>query len=71
MQVDVEQLAAMAKEPVVVQREDDWDSSSFQLVEDRGRQAGQMVNVRDVRPNAVDEIRRELGDNRVVVRLLE
>ena len=67
----VEALAAVAQQPVVVQRVDDGDAARRQHVHDLRRQARQVVHVRDVRPPLVDEPRGDAGDGRVAVRLLE
>ena len=55
----VEALAAVAQQPVVVQRVDDGDAARRQHVHDVGRQARQVVHVRHVGPPLVDEPRRD------------
>src|SRR6185503_9621263 len=57
LQVAVEQLAAVAEQPVVVQRAEDWNTPRRQLEHDRRREARQVMHVRDVRFELVDDAR--------------
>ena len=62
-QVEVEQLTAVAQQPVVVQGHRDRNVASGEGVWQPGRQTGQMLDVGDVRPNPVDDRRaRQRGE---------
>ena len=46
----------MANQPVVVQRQDDGNAAACQLVDDRRGQAGQVMDVRDVGTDRIDDL---------------
>ncbi len=54
----IEQLTAVADQPVVVQRQHDRDAAPRQRVDDRRRQARQVMDVRDIRADRVDDLAR-------------
>ena len=61
----------MAHQPVVVKREDRWNSTFRKQVDDARREARQVVDVRDVGSEVVDEAARDCVDRVVRVRLFE
>ena len=71
LQTQVEQLAAVTEQPVVVQRENDRNTALLQLEHDPRRKTGQVVDMGDVRTNLVDEVGGQGGDGWVLVRFLE
>src|SRR5262249_26380538 len=69
--VDVEQLPPMTDEPVIVQGEHDRHTAIGERSHDAGGKTCQMMDVRGVRPNLVDDARGHRVDRGVLVRFLE
>src|SRR5947207_367263 len=67
--VHVEELTPMADEPVVMQREEARNAAFRERPDDRRGEAGEMVDVRDVGPEVVDEPRRDGAERLVPIRV--
>jgi hypothetical protein len=71
MAIPIDQLTAMADQPIVVQRHDDRYVPSHGLARDTSRETRQMLNVDNVRLPIVKDLRRELLNRRIGVALLK
>ena len=69
--VRVEQLAAVAHQPVVVKRGHRGNPAFGKQADDTGREARQVMNVRDVRPEFVDDATCDRTDRVIAVRVFE
>ena len=67
----VEQLAAMAHQPVVVQRVERRNPSLRKRPRDRRRQTREVMDMSDVRPAVVDQLARDGADRLVPIGVLE
>src|SRR5207253_307113 len=69
--VDVEELSAMAQQPEVVQRDEAWDAAVGERAHNRRGEAREMMDVRDVGLEVVDEMAGDRSDGVVAIRVLE
>src|SRR5262249_26147177 len=69
--VHVEELAAVADEPVVVERQVPWNATRRELVDDTRREAREVVDVRDIGPELLEETVRQGVDRLIAIRLFE
>ena len=69
--IDIKELAAMAHQPVVMQREKDRNPTLGERLNDRRGQAGQMMDVRNVWFEVIDRAVRDRADCVVSIRLLK
>jgi hypothetical protein len=69
--IDIEQLAAMADQPIVVKREDTRNLPLGQRPDDPGRQTGEVMDVRDVGLKTIDHVSGHSVDRPIRVRVLE
>src|SRR5262245_60478527 len=54
--VEINELATMANEPVIVQRHHDWNTAMGRLMRDPGRKARQVMHVNDVWAPLIEKI---------------
>jgi hypothetical protein len=69
--VHVEELTAMTHQPVIVQRDEAGNATVGERSHDRRRETSQVMDVRHVRPKAVDQAARDGADDVVPICLLE
>ena len=69
--VEIEQLPAMARQPVVVEREGERNAACCDFTRQVHRQARQVLNVHRVRRKLIDRASRDAQQLRVAVTLLE
>ena len=61
----------MADQPVIVEREEAGHAAFRERADDGGGETGEMVNVRDVRPEVIDQPRRDGADCLVPIGVFE